>query len=99
MLTQCFLLCRLICGLERLGRDDNLGRGDRNLLREIWQRRVRIRLIGIHLSQFEPDTGQFELFPDLQEEKARDLYVQVDQVRERFGFESVRAGKSIMLHR
>jgi len=29
-----------------------------NLLQQNWQRRVRIRLIGIHLSQFEPETGQ-----------------------------------------
>ena len=65
-----------------------------NLLRQHWQRRVRIRLIGIHLSQFEPDTGQLELFPNPIEMKYRNLYEQVDQVRERFGFESVqfRAG-------
>ncbi len=68
-----------------------------NLLRENWQRRVRIRLIGIHLSQFEPETGQLELFPDPNETKYRNLYEKVDQVRERFGFESVRAGRSTLL--
>lgn len=77
--------------------DEVIYRTAMDLLHEIWQRRVRIRLIGIHLSQFEPDTGQLELFPDLREEKSRSLYVQLDRVRERFGFESVRAGKSIML--
>jgi DNA polymerase-4 len=67
------------------------------LLRENWQRRVRIRLIGIHLSHFEPETGQFELFPDYRELKARTLHEQVDSVRERFGFESVHAGQSVLL--
>jgi DNA polymerase-4 len=68
-----------------------------NLLRQHWQRRVRIRLIGIHLSQFEPETGQLELFPDPYEIKYQNLYEKVDQVRERFGFESIRAGKSTLL--
>jgi hypothetical protein len=54
-------------------------------------------LIGIHLSQFEPETGQLELFPDPYEIKYRNLYEKVDEVRERFGFESVRAGKSTLL--
>jgi len=68
-----------------------------SLLQQNWQRRVRIRLIGIHLSQFESETGQLELFPDPKETKYRDLYEQMDQVRERFGFDSVRAGKSTLL--
>jgi DNA polymerase-4 len=68
-----------------------------NLLRQNWQRRVRIRLIGIHLSHFEPETGQYELFPDPRKLKARELHEQVDSVRERFGFESVHAGQSVML--
>lgn len=61
------------------------------------QHRVRIRLIGIHLSQFEPETGQLDLFPDAYEMKAKSLYEKVDRVRERFGFDSVRAGKSVLL--
>ncbi|HSE42260.1 MAG TPA: hypothetical protein VLH08_15960, partial [Acidobacteriota bacterium] len=68
-----------------------------NLLHQNWQRRVRIRLIGIHLSHFEPETGQFELFPDVHQIKARELYEQVDSVRDRFGFESIHAGQSVML--
>jgi len=67
------------------------------LLAQNWQRRVRIRLIGIHLAHFEPDTGQLELFPDSQETKARNLYEQVDRVRDRFGFERVRIGRSVLL--
>ena len=67
------------------------------LLHQNWQRRVRIRLIGIHLSHFEAETGQLELFPDPRENKAKDLYEQLDQVRDRFGFESVQAGQSMLL--
>jgi DNA polymerase IV len=67
------------------------------LLHQNWQRRVRIRLIGIHLSHFEPQTGQLELFPNPGEIKARDLYEQLDQVRDRFGFDAVQAGQSMLL--
>lgn len=67
------------------------------LLQENWQRRVRIRLIGIHLSQFEPETGQLELFPDVKEVRARTLYEHMDSLRERFGFDSLQAGKSVLL--
>lgn len=67
------------------------------LLQENWQRRVRIRLIGIHLSQFEPETGQLELFPDVKEVKARTLYEHMDLLRERFGFDSLQVGKSVLL--
>jgi DNA polymerase IV len=77
--------------------DEVIFKSAMELLQKNWQRRVRIRLIGIHLSQFEPETGQLELFPDPIEAKYRNLYEHVDQVRERFGFDSVRAGKSTLL--
>ena len=67
------------------------------LLQNNWQRRVRIRLIGIHLSHFVPETGQMELFPSPQELKARNLHEKVDSVREKFGFEKIQAGQSILL--
>jgi len=67
------------------------------LLKANWQRRVRIRLIGIHLSLLEPDTGQLELFADAGEIKARSLYEKVDLVRERFGFDSLSTGRSVLL--
>jgi len=67
------------------------------LLHQNWQRRVRLRLIGIHLSHFEAETGQLELFPDQDALKARNLYYKIDAVRDRFGFDSVRAGKSLLL--
>lgn len=67
------------------------------LLHENWQRRVRIRLIGIHLSHFEPETGQLGLFADEREIKSRSLHQQIDQVRERFGFDAVHAGRSTLL--
>jgi DNA polymerase IV len=77
--------------------DETIYRKGLELLRENWQRRVRIRLIGIHLSHFEPETGQLELFPNLQEIKARTLYEHMDSLRERYGFESVVAGQSVLL--
>jgi DNA polymerase IV len=67
------------------------------LLHQNLQRRVRIRLIGIHLSHFEPETGQLELFPNNREIKARDMYEKLDEVRERYGFQSVQAGQSVLL--
>ena len=77
--------------------DEVIFRTALELLHHNWQRRVRIRLIGIHLSHFEPETGQLELFPDLREIKARSLYEQVDLVRDRFGFDSLQAGRSVLL--
>jgi hypothetical protein len=77
--------------------DETVFQAALNLLKQNWQRRVRIRLIGIHLSHFEPETGQFELFPDARQLKARELHEQVDSVRDRFGFESIQAGQSVML--
>jgi len=67
------------------------------LLQQGRHRRVRVRLIGIHLSHFEPETGQYELFPDAGEDRARNLYEKVDGVRDRFGFESLQTGQSIFL--
>ncbi len=77
--------------------DENIFAEAIALLRANWQRRVRIRLIGIHLSHFEPDTGQLELFADPAEIKAQQLSRKVDEVRERFGFDSVSTGKSVLL--
>lgn len=67
------------------------------LLRQNPLRRVRIRLIGIHLSHFEPETGQLNLFSDQRELKSQSLHQQIDQVRERFGFDAVHAGRSSLL--
>ena len=77
--------------------DEVIFRTALDLLRENWQRRVRIRLIGIHLSRFEPETGQLGLFVDERELKSRSLHEKVDQVRERFGFDAVQAGRSALL--
>ena len=77
--------------------DEVIYRKAMELLQQSRQRRVRVRLIGIHLSHFEPETGQYELFPDAGEDRARNLYEKVDHVRDRFGFDSLQAGQSIML--
>ncbi len=77
--------------------DDVIYRTALELMRENRQRRVRIRLIGIHLSHFQSETGQMELFPDLRERKARNLYEKVDLVRDRFGFDALQTGKSVLL--
>lgn len=77
--------------------DEIIFRTAMDLLHENWQRRVRIRLIGIHLSHFEPETGQLGLFTDERETRSRNLHQQIDQVRERFGFDAVHAGRSTLL--
>jgi DNA polymerase-4 len=77
--------------------DEVIFRNATDLLHQNWQRRVRLRLIGIHLSHFEPETGQLELFPDWNEWKARNLHQKVDDVRDRFGFDAIQAGKSVLL--
>jgi DNA polymerase-4 len=77
--------------------DETIFREAVELLKANWQRRVRIRLIGIHLSLLQPDTGQLELFADDGEIKAGRLCEKVDLVRERFGFDSVSTGRSVLL--
>ncbi len=62
-----------------------------NLLHKAWTRRVSIRLVGIHLSNFVITTEQEKLFPSL-EEKQRRVLRTIDRLKSKYGFEVIRFG-------
>ncbi len=70
----------------------------RELFRRLFSRRVRVRLIGISLSNLSARAAPQHLLveDDGYEQRGR-LYRSLDRIRERFGFSAVTAGKSITL--
>jgi DNA polymerase-4 len=65
-------------------------------LTRVWTRRARIRLVGIALSGFSRTPDQIDLFPRPDEERGRALYRAIDDIRERFGFESLARARALM---
>lgn len=63
----------------------------RELLRKSYTRRVTIRLIGIHLSNFIGYVEQGELFPKLEEKQSRILRT-IDRLNAKYGEDIVRFG-------
>jgi len=69
----------------------------RRLMIPLLERRVRVRLLGVTLSNLRPADGQLDLFtPDLQI-KDMSFYHTVDELREKYGFHSVRKGRALWL--
>ena len=70
------------------------------LFDELFTRRMRIRSVGVALSNLAPGmTHQAGLFDEGRFERADRLYRGIDQVRERFGFSSLFTGRAIELVR
>lgn len=63
----------------------------KELFHRAYNRRVSIRLIGIHLSGFVPSVEQFGLFPS-REEKERRILRTIDKLKSKFGEEIIRYG-------
>ncbi|TEU18410.1 MAG: DNA polymerase IV [Anaerolineales bacterium] len=62
------------------------------LLDKAWDRRRKVRLIGVGVSKFAPEERQLSLFEGTGEEKAdklRRLSQAVDQIREKYGDEAI----------
>jgi hypothetical protein len=69
----------------------------RRLMIPLLERRVRVRLLGVTLSNLRPADSQFDLFtPGLQMRDMR-FYRTVDNLREKYGFGSVRKGRALWL--
>ena len=69
----------------------------RRLMIPLLERRVRVRLLGVTLSNLRPADGQLDIFtPDLQI-KDMSFYRTVDELREKYGFHSVRKGRALWL--
>jgi len=70
------------------------------LFDELFTRRMRIRNVGVALSNLAPGMPhQAALFDEGRFEKAERLYRGIDRVRERFGFSSLFTGRAIELIR
>ena len=79
-------------------RDDEFFAAAMDVLEKILTRRVRVRHVGVRLSEFCPGaTIQLDLFAGQRARRAEDLYRAIDRIRERFGFSAVTAGKSVEL--
>lgn len=70
----------------------------RRLFREVRERRVLVRRVGVTLSGLSPARGrQAGLFTAAEEERARRLTAAADRVREKHGFRALLAGPEIAL--
>jgi DNA polymerase-4 len=79
-------------------RDDELFAAAMDVLKKILTRRVRVRHVGVRLSEFRPGaTIQLDLFAGQRARRAEGLYRALDRIRERFGFSAVTVGKSLEL--
>ncbi len=58
------------------------------LFRQLWTRRVRVRLLGISTTHFIDDIAQLYMFPEEHEKQER-LYDAIDSIRTRFGKEAI----------
>ena len=66
------------------------------LLRTLKQRRDKVRLIGISVSDFVPEAGQIALFQH-QDKKFADLSSVIDKVRDKYGFGAIQTGGALKL--
>lgn len=65
-----------------------------SLFRKLYTRRLRVRLLGISLSHFQRGT-QLHLFREEQNTKVRNLYLGIDHIREKYGFNALVWGKTL----
>ena len=66
------------------------------LMRTLKQRKAKMRLIGISVSDFVPDGGQIALFEN-EDTKHADLSSVIDKVRGKYGFDSIQTGGALRL--
>jgi DNA polymerase-4 len=61
------------------------------LLREMWDRRTPLRLMGISLTMLtREDSEQISMFPDEKKERGRRIDRAVDAIRQQFGSSTIR---------
>ena len=66
------------------------------LMRTLKQRKAKVRLLGISVSDFVPEAGQIALF-EHQDKKFADLSSVIDKVRGKYGFGSIQTGGAMRL--
>jgi DNA polymerase-4 len=67
----------------------------RDLLEANWDRRRKVRLLGVSLSSFSPGAVQLELLHAGRRERLERLARATDRLRDRFGFHKVQFGGSL----
>jgi DNA polymerase-4 len=68
------------------------------ILDRLFTRRMRVRLIGVSISNLTPETArQTNLFDEARFLKKERLYRSIDRVRERFGFSALFTGRAVEL--
>jgi len=65
------------------------------LFRKAYTRRGRVRLLGICLSNFCSPAWQVNFFEEEKTDKLKSFYESVDEVRDKYGFDSLRVVKSL----
>ena len=67
------------------------------LLRKLFTRRTRVRLIGVALTSLTAGVPpQMELFENLDAKQWRKLYRGIDRIRDKYGFRSILRGSSVI---
>lgn len=70
----------------------------RQLMDANWNRRRKVRLLGVALSNFTPGSAQLELLDAGRRERLERLARATDRLRDRFGFSKVQLGGSLKSH-
>ena len=60
-----------------------------------WKRDMKLRLIGVSVSNFTALRKTQDLFPDANREKREQIAKQVDQIRAKYGFDTIHLGSSL----
>lgn len=63
------------------------------MLNNLFNRRIRVRLVGISLSSLSTCYHQTDLFEEEEWVKMENLYRGIDHIRDRYGYDSIRTGK------
>ncbi len=82
---------------EPTGFDAVIFRTVQALFRKAYTRRTSVRLLGVSVSNLTHSHLQFDLFTGAWQLKMQCLYMGIDRVREKYGFDSVSGGRSSLL--
>ena len=78
--------------------DIDLIEHSRRLLLTNWDRRQAVRLLGVHVSQFEDTAGQFDLLDGGRNERWRQALEAADKLRDKYGESAVALGSGLRGH-
>ncbi len=68
-----------------------------SLFRKAYTRRTRVRLLGVSVSNLTSEGWQLHLFDRWHQIKMKNLYRGIDRVRQKYGFDSLSCGRSVLI--